>query len=69
MKRYKFEGDYKTIESMGMELTLEIMVNNSKVSRLMENNMVRAFTQKMNLIDMVYEKMAKDLSCLNIKSY
>jgi len=69
MKRYKFEGDYKTIESMGMELTLEIMVNNSKVSRLMENNMVRAFTQKMNLIDMVYEKMAKDLSCLNTKSY
>ena len=58
----------KTIESMGMEYTLGTMVNNTKVSGSMENSMEKEFTEKMDVIVVVYGKMAKDLSGLKIKS-
>jgi hypothetical protein len=53
---------------MGMEFTLGMMVNNTKVTGSMENNMVKEFTEKMEGIVVAYGKMAKDLSGLKIKN-
>jgi len=43
------------------------MVNNTKVSGSMENSMEKEFTEKMDVIVLVYGKMVKDLSGLKNK--